>query len=199
MKSILLSLKPEQVANVLNGKQTIIVRKKFPKDYVGWVYIYCTKHQPVVCNGKEKWMSPLFLTKEEMEINISKNLILSGKVVARFWCDKVEEITVYTNAIYETPTLNTSELLSKSCLHWNDLQKYLQSDYGSNVGYAVHISKLEVFDKPRELSEFNKPDTKNDCKDCIFNKEKGIGYCKTFHCNSLTKAPQNFCYIESEK
>ena len=46
-KSILMSIKPQYVAKILNGEKTIEIRKRFPKDYVGWVYIYCTK-------GKEK-------------------------------------------------------------------------------------------------------------------------------------------------
>ena len=47
MKAILLSIKPEWIAKILNGKKTVEVRKKFPKDYVGWVYLYCSK------NGKD--------------------------------------------------------------------------------------------------------------------------------------------------
>ena len=43
MKSILLSIKPEWLAKILNGEKTIEVRKLFPKDYVGWVYLYCSK------------------------------------------------------------------------------------------------------------------------------------------------------------
>lgn len=43
MKAILMSIRPQHMAKILNGKKTIEIRKKFPKDYVGWVYIYCTK------------------------------------------------------------------------------------------------------------------------------------------------------------
>ena len=42
-KSILMSVQPKWVAKILNGEKTIEIRKRFPKDYVGWVYIYCTK------------------------------------------------------------------------------------------------------------------------------------------------------------
>lgn len=44
MKSILLSIKPQWVAKILNGKQTILVMKKAPKKGVGcWWYLYCSK------------------------------------------------------------------------------------------------------------------------------------------------------------
>ena len=48
MKSILLSIKPKYVAEILNGEKTIEVRKRFPKDYKGWVYIYCTKEDSLI-------------------------------------------------------------------------------------------------------------------------------------------------------
>ena len=49
MKSILLSIKPEWLCKILNGEKTIEVRKKFPKDYVGWVYLYCSKSGGTLC------------------------------------------------------------------------------------------------------------------------------------------------------
>ena len=53
MKAILISIKPYWVAKILNGEKTIEIRKRFPKDYVGWVYIYCTK-------GKQKYAKGYF-------------------------------------------------------------------------------------------------------------------------------------------
>lgn len=191
MKSILLSIKPEWLAKILNGKKTIEVRKLFPKDYVGWVYLYCSKgnkknwHLIEVVNPDTGWEG------YEYDYYIgSKGYLdwcLEGKVVARFWCDKVEEI-VYQNAFNE-PTYNT-ELLSerdlciKSCLGLFGLFDYL----GNKNGFAIHISKLEIFDRPKELGEFH-----------IVNKygipqyQFGKGTCDY---KKLTKAPQNYCYID---
>ena len=45
-KAILISIQPQWVAKEINGEKTIEVRKKLPKDYIGWVYIYCTKAKP---------------------------------------------------------------------------------------------------------------------------------------------------------
>lgn len=46
-KEILSSIKPEWVEKILSGKKTIEIRKQFPKDCVGWVYIYCSKGCPL--------------------------------------------------------------------------------------------------------------------------------------------------------
>lgn len=85
---ILMSIRPQYVREILNGKKTIEVRKKFPKDYVGWVYIYCTK-------GKEKLYDD-YPNMANGRYKISKvlqsNDYLNGKVVARFWCNKIAEL-----------------------------------------------------------------------------------------------------------
>ena len=44
MKSILISIKPKYVADILNGKKTLEIRKSMPKCELPIdVYIYCTK------------------------------------------------------------------------------------------------------------------------------------------------------------
>lgn len=131
MKSILMSIKPYWVSKILNREKTIEVRKKFPKNYVGWVYIYCTK------SSNKKYEYLYHGNKAD------------GRVVARFWCDEVRPNT-WTNC------------LQGSCLSYEQIKQYTKGkDF---VG--VHISQLEIFDKPKELSGFN-----------------------------LKKAPQNYCYV----
>ena len=152
MKSILLSIRPEWVAKILNGEKTIEVRKQFPKDYVGWVYIYCTK---------DKKYANL----------INRGGFLTGMVVARFWCDKVEEISAK----------NIESFTKDSCLTVKQIEDYLWKNICN--GYAIHISKLEIFDRPKYLTEYYKT---------YIETEKGIYY------QVLTKAPQNYCYIKGE-
>lgn len=160
MKAIMMSIRPQWIEKILNKEKTIEVRKRFPSDYVGWVYIYCTK---------DKKYANL----------INRGGFLTGMVVARFWCDKVEEIECIASdngfAIerYITKELSVVDIMEKSCLYFENLKDYL---YYSN-GYAIHITKLEIFDKPKEIGEF-KP-----------------------HCNyptnrRLTCAPQSYCFIE---
>ena len=88
-KSILMSIRPQYVAKILNGEKTIEVRKKFPKDYVGWVYIYCTK-------GKPNIQQYLSLAGVGVIAEPIKPNYINGKVVGRFWCDKVEHFEFET-------------------------------------------------------------------------------------------------------
>ncbi len=180
MKAILLSIRPEWLAKILNREKTIEVRKLFRKDYVGWVYLYCSKNKPYLISK---------LTRDVCfweEKQITANDMLNGKVVARFWCDKVDEIKPDDTW---TPKLE-QEILKGSCLSENELFNYISKNNGEkdNPFFAIHISELEIFDRPRELSEFKRCTEKT----CIYGK------ChKYMHClKPLTKAPQNYCYVE---
>ena len=163
-KSILLSIRPEWVEKILNGEKTIEVRKRFPKDYVGWVYIYCTKGEQELNYHSS---TQIILGKTDLT-----SYGLNGKVVARFWCDNVEEISAK----------NIESFTRDSCLTVKQIEDYLWKNICN--GYAIHISKLEIFDRPKYLNEYYKT---------YIETEKGIYY------QVLTKAPQNYCYIEGEE
>ena len=195
-KSILLSIRPEWVAKILNGQKTIEVRKRFPKEYVGWVYIYCTKDSKnILCHYYDgHW----FTTKDK---NNNWKMYMNGKVVARFWCDNVEEITTE-----KWSPSKEQNLLKESCLTENQLFDYCNLESGKPF-YAIHISKLEIFDEPKELSEFYCVGKKKNCRTC---KEHCRYYLSTNTLSGkpnsgctrykrLTKAPQNLCYIEGEE
>ena len=191
MKAIMMSIRPQYVAKILNGKKTIEIRKKFPKDYVGWVYIYCTKEQGLarlLNNGS--WIDTFKCEKNLTEKDFKRmrsDYDGKGKVVARFWCDKVEDIECIASdngfAIkrYITKELSVVDIMEKSCLYFKDLKDYL---YYSN-GYAIHITNLGIFDKPKEISDFVPYNIKQD-------HYKPFPTCDF----RLTCSPQNYCYIE---
>ena len=86
-----MSIRPQHVAKILNGEKTIEIRKRFPSDYVGWVYIYCTKNGDGLVwdeNGKGLINKNLFPYAKDCPEN---HRLTNGKVIARFWCDKVED------------------------------------------------------------------------------------------------------------
>ena len=147
-KAILISIKPKWVAKILNGEKTIEIRKRFPKNFVGWVYIYCTKDK------KYKNL-------------INRGGFLTGMVVARFWCDKVDEFYDFDD-----------DLCKQACLDRGEMLDYL----GNKKGYAIHITNLEIFDRPKEISEFKK---------CY--RSKGYPQNQSWY---LTRAPQSWCWIE---
>ena len=191
MKSILLSIKPKWVAKILNGEKTIEIRKTMPKcDLPITVYIYCTKDnkQGLVWDnqGKGPVNSSLFPYGKDCP---ERHRLVNGKVVAKFTVRKVEEIPSRKFSVYYFPyteTLDDYDLLTKSCLTTEELGKYLKN----KTGYAYHIEDLVIFDKPKELSNFYKW-----CEPFEVNK----GCRKVCWKKSLTKAPQNFIYIESEE
>ena len=184
MKAILMSIRPQYVAKILNGEKTIEVRKKFPKDYVGWVYIYCTKDNHNYLIDYRNAGGKFCITPTD-DLSLLKEGItqkLNGKVVARFWCDKVEEIENKPFVRYgypRTKTLDSYNLTKYSCVDNCDIKEYLA---GGN-GYAIHITKLEIFDKPKEIYEMKRLEhfgIKNKCKMLV----------------PITRAPQSWQFIE---
>lgn len=173
-KAILMSIQPKWVAKILNGEKTIEVRKKFPKDYVGWVYIYCTKGNGCLDYDIEWKTKKWFWWTEKDYKNILPNVnkFFNGKVVGRFWCDKVEHFEFETISRdidgywWDNGKMVEHSFITKQCcLTTDEFRKYIE--YGG--GYAIHISKLEVFDKPKELKEFG-----------------------------VVKAPQSYMFVEGE-
>ena len=187
MKNILISIRPQYVSMILNKTKTIEVRKRFPKDYRGWVYIYCTKGKNIdetLIENTSHVFDRFFLNNAFPRIhNIEKFphlRTLNGKVVARFYCDNVEEISYNYRSDFTsvyTDTLDTEDLEKQSCLTRFEFAEYLQGNYG----YAVHISQLEIFDKPKELGDF------------VATK-----YGKPIW-RPVTKAPSNYIYVEVEE
>jgi len=194
MKAIMISIKPKWVAKILNGEKTIEIRKTCPAifkhlhSYEGAsleVYIYCTKdnHQLVKPKNYDKY---LLFTKGA--VNYSHEQTLNGKVVAKFTLNKVEEIEFI--ARYFTKSNDEGDLLKNSCLSLEELNKYLDTIWHTGkryiCGYAWHISNLEIFDRPKELCEFNSHITR------VYINNELVMTQKT----NLSKAPQSWCYVE---
>ena len=197
MKTILMSIRPEWMALILNGEKTIEIRKKFPSDYVGWVYIYCTKDNKEGLHvAKDKWVC----IKHN---KVLKECCYNGEVIARFWCDKVEEITAYPfeapehprgyQVGYDTPTIEWDKLCNLSCLSRDELFDYLAVKNIRNGGYAIHISKLEVFERPKSISYYHNREFAR------YLNENEVDTREHFNEVSdktrLKKAPQSWCYV----
>lgn len=217
MKAIMISIKPKWVAKILNGDKTIEVRKNkalasaiqklIDKQGYADIYVYCSKdgdnhlHKLYDHSTDETLGYSTFYYQVN---NVGKWGIepvpLNGKVVFKFRCYKVEEIEIGTKKNTEQKDYSTfyssideMKLLKTSCLDAYEMLKYagycddFLRAYKYKV-YAIHISDLEIFDKPKEISEF-KPYT---CNQCDFQ------LCSYCNMRPLTKAPQNFCYVKVE-
>ena len=198
-KSILMSIQPKWVAKILNGEKTIEVRKKFPKDYVGWVYIYCTKKDDL-CRIQKLCHNDRFICGKDFDNRDFPHLHSGyngkGKVVARFWCDKVSVVERYFGTFISISGYTTfldkrysyQGLKEATCLNDEELHKYL----GNKNGYAIHISKLEVFDNLMLITMFRKPEFKKNIYD---NNGNRLSLLERLRKYSISKAPQSWCYI----
>lgn len=125
------------------------------------VLLYCTKAKPFLFEVTENDNQVLYVTTrlgnaDNWRINHKK--ILNGRIVAM--CDiETEEIKLseypYSDdcsiTLLDTDTLTNDELLYESCLYDYELDDYLIGQ----KGYALHIKNLKIFDKPKELYEYN--------------------------------------------
>ena len=186
-KVILISIKPKWVAKILNGEKTIEVRKKFPKDYKGWVYIYCTKEDSLI-KLQERYKDR-YTCEQEFRCDDFPKMYSGyegkGKVVARFYCDKVDKWDIWQDDL--------EEKLKLACLSVLEFDKYSKGQ----VAYAIHISQLEIFDKPKELREFKT--TKERLGGCWQCENYGICVSGCNKLKPLTKAPQSYMFIEVEE
>lgn len=194
MKSILMSIKPEWVAKILNGEKTIEIRKTAPKcELPIEVYIYCTKGGRTI---NLPWEFPVYKEGDEF-VTDAKFENGNGKVVAKFTLRMVAE---FVNR--DMHPFDREMLLDKSCLTDDELNDYI--GVGS-TGYRWLISDLQIFDKPKELSEFYRLKTYKGCYECPYDKYEGTSKCYAdtgADCSEfipLKCAPKSWMYVEVGK
>ena len=200
MKAILMSIQAKHLHNILIGKKTIEIRKSVPKDFKGWVYLYCTKPKVKwrvgslgffddelyrLPSGEIKYGSSVELMACD---NYTKDNFLSGKVVARFWFDESDKVTNYGNRFFVDgkDIAYTNRLARNSMLDFYDLSKYAN---GKDL-YALHIKQLEIFDEPKSLTEFKKW-----TKKIIYSGMDCPPYVDDVLV-PVSKAPQSYMFVE---
>jgi predicted transcriptional regulator len=142
MKAILMSIRPQWCELIVSGQKTIEVRKTAPKEVPFKVYIYETKGA-----SETPWV-------DEDGHFIYKG---SGKVIGEFICDKVNYINYETIEDYSGDVgdvcYNNSEyekMCSDACIDYYSLFEYSS---GKDL-YALHITAVKAYDKPKELGEY---------------------------------------------
>ena len=174
MKSVLISINPKWCEKIASGEKTIEVRKSAPKEVPFKCYIYMTQG-----TYKDLGLYSEYIYKNRM------------KVIGEFVCDMIEPFTEYKllydgNYVEKETRVPTEELLS-----YKGKNDFL---------YGWHISDLEIYDKPKELSEFfTIVDDSYFCRSCVW-RETPIEEmpCKT--CTGerkyLYRPPQSWQYVE---
>ena len=197
MKSVLISIQPKWCELIANGKKTIEVRKTRTKIETPFkCYIYCTKDKRLVCKfdkGEgcygDVLEKPLYV-HSHCWIN---DHIVDGKIIGEFVCDRTYEIkNLGGSFMIGNDIALTNRIARYSCLEFPDLRAYLRD----KNGYAWHISKLKIYDKPKELGEFSYPcpdknyDTCFGCK--YFYHDETEMCCK----KEAVRPPMSWCYVE---
>ena len=181
MKSVLISIRPKWVEKIARGEKTIEVRKTAPKGIPFKAYIYCTKEKKQddiiwagVFGDRGKW---------------------NGHVIGEFVCDKVYNlVNAFGGIMFADENLNQLNpqlFRDMSCLTDEQTADYL----GDKDGYGLHITDLNIYDKPKSIMTFYKPcpiklGFKN-CPCCEFYSTD-TGFCM----NQIDRPPQSWCYVE---
>jgi predicted transcriptional regulator len=184
-KAILLSINPEHALNILNGKKTLELRKRVPKDFVGWVYVYVTKKKPDIMISDYTINYPL--SKFYNDFN--------GTIPFRFWFDDYTFMKYGRWVNHKVGDWNYRgymdehlETFKKACLTEEEVNNYGDG----KLLYAWHIKKLDIFSKPMQLSEFYK-DGFEQCEYSPFDYDNDLETCLDRF--RIKRAPQSFQYV----
>lgn len=154
--------------------------------------LYCCKTKPYLLNQNiYEFYESKYITSY-LKCHEKYDYTLNGKIAAE--CDYEVEGVIYNylgNPLDDfygmqlhTKTLKESEIVQLSKIYSNELRKYLlrtEDDYISplEVGYAIHVENLHIFDEPKKLNEFDVINFR-----CIQNYYK-----------PLENAPRNIMYV----
>ena len=154
-KAVLISIKPEWCGWIFEEEKDTEIRKNTPDLQCPFkVYIYCTK------TGSKSKLREMYGDREARK--------MAGRVCAEFICDRFTCIQTWE----EDDSIHIGNIaFLRTCLHDYELLNYLGKN-GS--GWGWHISKLKVYDEPRELRIFN-----------YYNRVERV-----------IKPPQSWCYVE---
>lgn len=191
-KAVLISVRPKWCEKIVNGEKTIEVRKTRPKMKTPFkCYIYCT--QP-------KYPHEDYITTEHP----LPQYYGGGKVIGEFVCDRIDRLvqvgfdgsgepTRYCVSGADGLVQPVDGIRGAACLPREELEIYL----GGHEGYGLHISRVKLYETPKELSEFRKACAHDwYCDSCAMYWENN-GTCGNESLR-LKRPPQNWCYVAEE-
>lgn len=139
MRAIIQSYTLQECERIANGRQTIKVCKNAPKDTPFKVYMYRRKEK----SGNKTINEAL------------DGVYGDGKVIGEYVCEKVDVAKVQGRllGLYNSRFVDASDfsLIVKRCLDNSELSNYGR---GKSIS-CLHISNVKIYDKPKELNEFN--------------------------------------------
>ena len=164
-KELMITIRSEHAFNILNGNKTLELRSWIPKGYIGWVNVYVSKSGPYLVDFRYESLYVLYEHKMALVTLSDRNKVLNGKVAFRFWFDEYDTLTYedfwdrhdYIANDGEVGWEVDSDYIKLFCLDYQDILDYgfREKPHRHQVDlFAWHIKKLEVFDTPKKLGEF---------------------------------------------
>lgn len=173
MRAVLISIRPEWVAKILNGQKTLELRKTRPKLETPFkVYIYCTNPKNIML-----WNARSYIYADDHSHN-AFDRCWNGSVVGEFICNNITEDTMGENC---------DILCVNGCMGLDQIKSY----GGNKKLYGWHISDLKIYDMPKELGEFSPP-----FENCIGKVCDEFGCASCENGGHIKRPPQNWCYVE---
>ena len=143
--------------------------------------LYCTKGMPALFYDviSKQYMYGIDTPRDRFSHR------LNGQIVAEVEIDEVNRIWYMTyeeDNRYDCLFFTEEELCFKSCLDHYNLHDYLKG----NNGYALRLTNLKVFDKPKDLSDYDVK--RRTCQAIGGDIVRSIT-------DSCSNAPQNMCNV----
>ncbi len=179
-KAVLISIRPKWCQKIVSGEKTIEIRKTRPRMVTPFrCYIYCTQ-------------------SGDMRRLVGER----GKVIGEFVCGRIDRLArvgfdgsgepaKYCICNSDMSVWPMDGICEEACLTHEELEKYL----GGYEGYGLHISRVKIYEAPKELSEFRRV-CPNDlyCESCAMYRENK-GTCGEESLR-FKRPPLSWCYVE---
>lgn len=148
--------------------------------------LYCCKEKPYLYKTNDTMIEKM---DGDYHTQLNKAVLndncLNDKIVAE--CDFgvsihnwYNDYNLFEKLYYQENMMFNNE---NSCMSSRELVSYLGNNNLKKDFYAIHIKNLQIFDEPKELSEY-------------FTKEKKMNTLDGYNlvCESIDRAPQNMMY-----
>lgn len=191
-KSVMISIRPKWCEKICRGEKTVEVRKTRPKLETPFkCYIYCTRDKHLAFMQNQTGTNLIACMDVETAIPVG-GFVGNGKVIGEFVCRGfIPFCKTRPCFVMETP----EEIERMACLTRKEIWKYAPD--GNPIGWR--ISDLKIYDTPKELTEFH---TWKKSKSCSKSGYESTACIYDENCMvpvAITKAPQNWCYVEEQK
>lgn len=144
---LLISIKSEWVRLILTGFKTVEVRKQFPIDYRGKMYIYCTKRNPTLIECNNRFTT---IIKKSDALKINNYNILNGCIIGSVIIDNVRQYSIYKKdgrcRIRGFTDKKMNLILNCACVSVDDVYRYC--DYEERNFILITFKNLVVYKKP---------------------------------------------------